>query len=307
MTESILRWVGSKRGIAKPLALELWNYWSVLGGRYFEPFLGSASVALALRDLGANPKYMILSDGLNSLIETWKALTTYPKQTIEAFQELSEKAERAQKRALFNRLREELNADRRSLSFAQTPRPELAAKFIYLNARGFNGLVRQNKEGDFNMSMGRSGYKKKELRLPKPGDLLDVSRALQGATLLCSDFEAQIDQAEENDLIYADPPYDGTFSGYSQEWKESDQERLAMALFRAFHRGAYIFSHNTDTPRIRTLYGDWATIQTKEVRFMVGDKKSRDKAVSEGWIRAMLVPPNKGAVPNDSKNDMHRG
>jgi len=274
MIKPVLRWVGSKRsqavGLAKELVLGLRP-----GGRYIEPFLGSASVALAMRAEGVESKRMLLGDGLDTLIESYKALVAYPKETIEAFYKLLEKAERARSRNLYNDLRENTNLERRQASFDCTPRPELAAQFFYLNVRGFNGLCRENKSGDFNMTIGRSGYKRGDLRAPKKGDMLDFAAELFGAELFAGDFEILIDRAGDGDLIYADPPYDGTFNSYSKEWKLADQERLSLALKAASERGAVVYASNSDTPRIRALYGEWCHIQERVIQYQVGGAKAR--------------------------------
>jgi DNA adenine methylase len=272
--QPILRWVGSKRAQAVELAKELSGALALLGGRYFEPFVGSASVALAMREAGVPAESMRLGDGLDTLIETYRALVAYPKETIEAFYQLLERAEKARSRHLYNKLRADVNQERRQAAFLSTPRPELAAEFIYLNVRGFNGLGRENKSGDFNMTIGRSGYKKGELRAPKRGEILEFARALIGAELIAGDFEALIDQAGAGDLIYADPPYDGTFNSYAKEWQKTDQERLANALQRANKRGAMIYASNTDTERIRALYA-WCRVNERAINWQVGGKKER--------------------------------
>ncbi len=235
---------------------------------------------------------MVLSDGLDTLIELYQALQAYTKETIEAFAELAEKAEKARKRALFNKLRATVNADRRQGSLSITPRPEVAAAFMYLNLRGFNGLVRQNKAGDFNMTIGRSGYKKKDLRLPSKGEILDFARALHGAVFARADFASVIELAGAGDVVYADPPYDGTFTGYSTEWGKRDQQRLAEALEAARGRGAYVFASNADTPYIRELYKGFE-VEEARVNWQVGGRKDRRIDAKEVLLRGK---------PTDVKN-----
>ncbi len=294
--QPILRWVGSKRAQAVGLAKELAGALAILGGRYYEPFLGSASVALAMREQGIPASAMRLGDGLDTLIEMYRAITAYPKETIEAFYALLEKAEKARSRGLYNKLRGQVNKERRQASFLSTPRPELAAEFLYLNVRGFNGLTRENKSGDFNMTIGRSGYKGGELRAPKRGELLDFARALIGAELFAGDFEKLIDQAGAGDLIYADPPYDGTFNGYSKEWKPSDQKRLALALQRANKRGAMIYASNTDTENVRGLY-QWCRVEERAIAWQVGGKKERRIDAKE--VLLVASPAAHGAYPSE--------
>jgi len=59
---------------------------------------------------------------------------------------------------------------------------------------------------------------------------------------------------EDDDFIYADPPYDVPFRQYSQQgFSWEDQERLAVWL--AEHKGPVLIS-NQATTRIKKLYKD---------------------------------------------------
>ena len=272
MAKPILRWIGTKRNQAAGLARQMFTAMAP-GGRYFEPFLGSASVALALVGLGVPAANMVLADRLDTLIETYQALTLYPEQTIELYGQLGARATTpATKRRIYGALRASLNEARRQGALAGTPRPPLAAAFLYVNARGFNGVVRQNKSGDFNMSIGEVAAGR--ARLCTSEELASFALALRGALLWHADFERVIDQATAGDLIYCDPPYDGTWTGYSTEWAENDQRRLASALRAAHRRGATIFASNANTERIRGLYA-WCEIIDREVYYQVAQKPSQ--------------------------------
>src|SRR6185295_15939056 len=85
--------------------------------------------------------------------------------------------------------------------------PVQVARFLYLNYRGFNGLFRTNRQGEYNVAFG--GLRKTPL--PTLAVLTSVSQALQGAELFCSDFAPRLSEAGPGDVVYADPPYNGTF------------------------------------------------------------------------------------------------
>jgi DNA adenine methylase len=81
-------------------------------------------------------------------------------------------------------------------------------------------------------------------------DLLQFRSALADYTLTCSDFEAIA--LDDDDFIYADPPYDVEFTSYfAGGFSWDDQKRLAQWL--AQHRGPVVAS-NQATPRILKLY-----------------------------------------------------
>jgi DNA adenine methylase len=277
--EPILRWVGSKRSQAKGLASEFIKHPIK---RYIEPFLGSASVALALVALGHPSRAMILGDGLDSLIELYQSLTQETEATIRAFEKLAKASEKKDHDQFYAKIRSEINHDRKRL--ALFGRPELGAKFLYIMARGFNGLVRQNKDHNFNMSSGKSGYQDRPIRLPSAELLRQFATELGGARFVHSDFEAMIQTAEAGDLVYCDPPYDGVFTGYSTEWQPNDQKRLSLALSRARERGARVYASNADTANVRELYGWAKEIRKRSIRWQVAAKEKARKDAAEVLI-----------------------
>ena len=83
---------------------------------------------------------------------------------------------------------------------------------------------------------------------------------MRGAEILCQDFEATIDQAEQDDFIFCDPPYavlneDNRFVSYTANlFSWNDQVRLSQALNRAAQRDVKILMTNVDHQAVRTLY-----------------------------------------------------
>lgn len=121
---------------------------------------------------------------------------------------------------------------------------EAAALFYYLNRTGYNGLCRFNSRGQFNVPFGQYasiGY---------VADFSDYRETFQDWTFMVGDFEAL--PVERDDFVYADPPYDVEFTGYSKggfSWL--DQERTAVWLSR--HRGPAVLV-NQATERVDRLY-----------------------------------------------------
>jgi len=152
------------------------------------------------------------------------------------------------------------NRDRfNELTFAKAEDSlEAATLFYYLNRTGFNGLCRFNRLGGFNAPYGR-----REKKGAKPLPPLDYGYWLNGYKLptgwsfTCGDFtQMQVlrysTPLAPADLIYADPPYDGTFVGYSKggfSWVN----QIALVDWLSLLQGPIIAS-NAATPRIIKLY-----------------------------------------------------
>lgn len=132
-----------------------------------------------------------------------------------------------------------------------------AARTLYLNRTCWNGLYRVNLKGEFNVPIGT----KTSVAF---GDdtLINASRALATADILCSDFEATIGKAGSGDYIFVDPPYTvqhnlNGFLKYNEHiFSWADQVRLRDAVAAAIERGAAIAVTNADHESVRQLYAD---------------------------------------------------
>ena len=239
----ILKWAGGKSWFVREFGQDMRTHLEESGGRYLEPFLGGGAMALYLGRGSA-----MLGDLDEELINVYIAVRHMPGAVHGVLEDLAQ----------FGTDEKSYRAVRDSESDDMV---ESAARTIYLNKLCFNGLYRKNKKGIFNVPYG--GHAK----MPSLEMLLNAAAALAGARLFAADFETIIQEARENDTIYGDPPYYGTYSGYSSEgFGGDDHERLAEALYHAQERGASFFLHNTDTEHVRWLYEDWADIVPMEER-----------------------------------------
>ena len=159
-----------------------------------------------------------------------------------------------------------------------------AARFLYLNSIGFNGVWRINKKSEYNVPYGKTSGKLRSLE-----DLREFAGAVKGSDLRVTDYRGVIEEAYDGDVVFADPPYAETFSAYTTEgFGRQDHVDLAEALRRANERGARVLATNADIPEIRALYG-WARMYTVgEKRSVSQDGAGRVPAdcliiASEGW------------------------
>jgi DNA adenine methylase len=110
---------------------------------------------------------------------------------------------------------------------------------------------------------------------------------LQGTSLRCCDFEAVLAEARFGDVVFADPPYAGAFTGYAGRFDESDQRRLRDALRATWERGATIFTTNADGPLVRELY-DGHPFRREQLgaRYAIGGLRERRGIAQELLITA---------------------
>lgn len=217
-----LKWAGGKRWLI-PRLLELWKRFPE--HRLVEPFCGGLSVAL-----GLNPQQALLNDLNPALINFYRQLQ----------QGLTIDLPLANDEQLYYQYRKQFN------DIAAHNEVERAQLFYYLNRTGYNGLCRFNKSGGYNVPFGR--YK----TINYVSDFASYQSVLSQWEFSNTDFANLT--LQQNDFIYADPPYDVPFRQYSQQgfdWE--DQVRLAEWL--AKHDGPVVLS-NQATDNIKTLYRD---------------------------------------------------
>lgn len=232
-----LKWAGGKTQIADQIIRHRPSNFRA----YHEPFVGSGAVFFALFRRGLIHR-ATLSDINWELMETYRAIRDCPEEVMKTL------AEFPYSRDFYYYLREK---NPHELSLA-----ERAARMIYLNKTGYNGLYRVNRKGKFNVPFGRyrnpSYYDSENLRA--------VAAALANVELRCESYETVKVYAGEQDWIYFDPPYvpvsaTANFTSYQPGgFRLSDQERLRDLFIELTKRGIYATLSNSDTPVVHNLY-----------------------------------------------------
>jgi len=235
----LLKWAGGKRQLLESIRRRLPDEIDT----YFEPFVGGGAVFFALR-LEGRFKKAVLSDQNEELISTYRAVRDNVDGVIQVLRKMPHSEER------YYQVRES--------------RPRLlvtrAARMIYLNRTGYNGLYRVNRAGKFNVPFGR--YTR-----PKICDeerLHEVSIALKGVRLEVADFAKVVRRSKPGDAVYFDPPYvpvspTARFAEYHQSaFGDAEHQRLAACYRHLHERGISAVLSNSDTPRTRELFGEFA-------------------------------------------------
>ncbi len=234
----IMKWAGGKSRLAGQIA-------GVFGapctGTFYEPFLGSAAVYLHLRAEGLVSR-AVLADANPKLVAVHKVVRDDVEGLFAALDALPAE-----------RWREEYYDVRTAYNDGPWNTTAHAARFLWLNRAGFNGLYRENRKGEFNVPVGRYAA----LSFPSRDRFRAVSELLQGVELVSSDFEDIIERAGEGDHVYCDPPYvplttTASFTGYcSKRFDIEEQRSLALVARKAAYKGARVVLSNHDLPVVR--------------------------------------------------------
>ncbi len=182
---------GSKREIAKDILLHFPPDIQCL----IEPFCGAGAISIATAAHGLAERF-VLNDLNEPLMSLWVEILERPCQLVDVYEKLW-LAQHSDRKEYFFRIRDEFN---------HSHKPQL---LLYLLARIVKGSVRYNSEGLFNQSSDnrRSGMKPNTMRK----NIMGVSQLLARKTTVFSvDFREVANKAKAKDLVYLDPPYQGT-------------------------------------------------------------------------------------------------
>lgn len=257
---TIMKWAGNKTAAMHELKKHL-----PAGTRLVEPFAGSCAVMMATE----YPHYLV-ADINSDLINLYKQIAFNCEKFI-----INAKGFFASTNSevSYYNIRQDFNHSAQITDFWK------AVFFLYLNRHGYRGLCRYNKKGVFNVPYGN--YKKPYF---PESEIRAFAEKAKRATFICASHEETLAMVKAGDVIYCDPPYDGTFTNYHTDgFNELEQHRLATALDVLAEAGHPVVVSNSETELTRSLYRNFTRHRITVKRSMgvdAGDGKSADEIIA---------------------------
>jgi len=241
--------------------------------------VGGGALFFTLADRGRFER-AVLNDFNGELMDCYRAIRDFPEDIINRL------GQRPVNKKTFLELRAQMPKD---LDPATR-----AARTIYLNKTGFNGLFRVNKKGEFNVPWGKC---KSTKRVLDAANLRRCSEVLNRfVSLLSVDFANAVQGAGDGDVVYFDSPYiplnaTSNFTSYTSDgFTLDDQYRLAAYFKELVKAGVYVLASNSDTEITRKLYEGFEMhqIQARRCINSKGDKR--------GTVRELLIVGRRGEL-----------
>ncbi len=238
---TFIKWPGGKRRLISQID----SYLPPKIDRYFEPFLGGGAMFFHVKQK-YNPKFCMISDINEDLIETFKAVRDEPRKLLRHLKFFSEN----NSKEFYYRTRKEFN-DKKIVGLKR------CAAFIYFTKTAFNGVYRVNMKGEFNVPYG--DYKNREVFNKK--DIMLASKLLQGVIIQRQGYEEISSYVRRGDLVYLDPCYDPlkktSFVHYTPErLQKDDREKLFNFMKSLRRKGARLVLSNNDLNEVEGMYSD---------------------------------------------------
>jgi len=261
----ILRWAGSKRQLAEQIQAAA----PVSYERYFEPFLGSAAALLALPEHES-----FVSDKNPELINFYCQLRVDQSAVLKVYDSWPNDKE----------FYLQLRARDREPDFSDVNLVWRAARFLYLNKAGFQGLYRVNSAGHHNVPYGRP----KNLKVD-PKKIAAFTDGISRVNIRCCDFDELLVDVRRGDFVYLDSPYvpispTSGFTTYAGRFGPAEHVRLRDRCLQIDAAGGKFLQSNSDCPEVHKLYAGFR-IDTVQVRRSIASRGVSRKTVSEVLIR----------------------
>lgn len=248
-------------------------------GTWIEPFMGTGAVAFNVA-----PRRAILCDTNPHLVNFYTSIASgeITPEIVKEFltREGSILLSKGEDHYYF--IRDRFNSEHSPLDF------------LFLNRAGFNGMIRFNKKGGFNIPFCRKPQRFAQAYVTKITNQVSwVSKLIKAKdfTFKCQDFKKTIDEASSNDVIYCDPPYIDRHVDYYNGWVDSNERELFEKL--SGFSGKFILStwHHNDYRENEYVKNLWSShsVLTREHFYHVGGKEKNRNPVIEALVTNFIA------------------
>lgn len=249
-----------------------------VSGRWIEPFLGTGVVAFnsgyktALLN-ETNPHIINFYRGIQKKTITPEIVRTYLEHEGELLRKAGDNGYEH-----FRKVRDRFNKEASPLDF------------LFLSRAGFNGMIRFNKSGRWNIPFCKKPDRFSQAYITKiVNQVIRVSLVIKpepGWVFHNRQFHEIIPLATKNDIIYCDPPYFGRYVDYYNGWREKDEELLFSLLNKTKARFILSTWHHNDYRHNEMVKKYWNkfNIQTRDHFYHSGGKIENRRSVVEALV-----------------------
>ncbi len=191
-------------------------------GRWIEPFCGSGVVAFNLK-----PQKALINDINPHIIRFYKAIYEGQITPLDVKNHLAIEGKKLEqggytgKESYYYVVRRRFNQEGSPLDF------------LFLSRAAFNGVMRFNSKGEFNVPFCQKPDRFRPAYVTKiANQVAKVAQVMHGKDWLftSTDWHECVKLAELGDFIYVDPPYVGRHTDYFSAWDEEKAILLAKAM-----------------------------------------------------------------------------
>jgi len=241
---------------------------------WVEPFMGTGVVAFNIR-----PKKALLCDTNPHLINFYNAIKSKKITSAIVRRFLTTEGEKLLKSNgdYYYEVRQRFNEESNPLDF------------LFLSRSCFNGMMRFNRKGGFNVPFCRKPNRFAPALITKiTNQVENISQIIEFGDykFKTQDFKTTLNEVTENDLIYCDPPYIDRHTDYFNSWSEKNELELKDELSNSkakFILSTWLSNKYRTNDYIFNVWKD-CFVATKEHFYHIGGKEKNRNAIYEALL-----------------------
>ena len=162
--------------------------------------------------------------------------------------------------------------------------------FIFLSRAGFNGMMRFNNKGNWNIPFCKKPNRFAQAYITKiTNQVANVAQIIQAEPKWLfhnKSFAEIIPLATEKDIIYCDPPYYGRYVDYYNGWTEKDEALLFQLLSETKAKFVLSTWHHNDWRQNEMIQKYWGrfNVVTKDHFYHNGGSIENRRTVVEALV-----------------------
>lgn len=251
---------------------------------WIELFMGSGSVGF---NIAFNRK-AIFADINPYLINFYNAIKYHKISSIEVRDYLEEMSIQLQNGNdnFYYHIRDRFNEFHSNLDF------------LFLNRSCFNGMIRFNKNGKFNVPYCHKPKRFSKAYITKiVNQIKEIENRIEKSDweFVCQSFEKTISEAPNNSFIYCDPPYIGRHVDYYDSWEEKNEILLHGILKKKgtnFMVSSWSHNFYRNNYYLNTIWND-CIINKKDHYYFIGGKEKNRNPIVEAIITNYKIDQDK--------------
>jgi len=191
---------------------------------YCEPFFGGGAMYIHIVEKYA-PKELIINDVNSDIVRIYKTIKSDCDNFISILDDLSQEylpLTKAERKKYYYSLRH-----KHAYDYVFWDNTKEAAVLYFLMKTGFNGIYQVNKNTNDRYGTP-SGLLNQKTEVYDKQVVEWWNKSLQNTQIFSGDWKDCVSYVEDkdNNFVFLDPPYRGSFTSYGQEFSDDDQNKL---------------------------------------------------------------------------------